>query len=758
MRRTGSSGVENMVPNAWEPDYGPWLAALRAEQGFETVWFSDGLARDGRAQLAQILADVGDVSVVEADIPLLALRPVHIKDGKLATTAIRAVAGLAREFVVTAIGPDPAGITRVLSRAEAKFDAQQLTADGAMDLPPELRNRVRVVSLDGIRSAGAVVVTDDSIQRRKVALIGGASEQEGAVLVSHLHFLRKALVPTAEVIEAELADSLNASPDVVVLADVGKQSEAETQALTEWVEAGGLLLRFAGPRLAASEIGQREEHALLPVRLRAGGRSIGGAMSWGSPKKLRAFVEASPFFGLEVPDDVEVTTQVMAQPDPSLSGRVLATLQDGTPLVTGKDLGQGRVILFHVTANADWSTLPISGLFVQMLERLAISTRTGALSEKELAGFVWTPERVMDGFGTLHDAPALAGIEGTRLAEARPGPDLPPGVYASGDRRVAINAIGPERELRPSDWALGTRFIEMRQSEELSLKPWLLALSLGLFCLDILATLWIGGRLRGRSVGMVTSVAVLVLTMQPGPVRAQDDRDLLLAANNTVLAYVETGDARQDKISFAGLLGLSTELFRRTSVEPVEPVGVDLERDALALYPFLYWPVTDRQAALSDAAMEKLNTYLRNGGLILFDTRDANLAAGIGAGTPNGRRLQQIASRLNIPPLEPIPSDHVLTRAFYLLQDFPGRFANTDVWVEAAPADAEQVEGMPFRNLNDGVTPVVIGGQRLGGGLGDFAERAISVPGRARRGGRAPARDRVALWHQPDHACADRQL
>ncbi|MEM9524662.1 MAG: DUF4159 domain-containing protein, partial [Pseudomonadota bacterium] len=51
-----------------------------------------------------------------------------------------------------------------------------------------------------------------------------------------------------------------------------------------------------------------------------------------------------------------------------------------------------------------------------------------------------------------------------------------------------------------------------------------------------------------------------------------------------------------------------------------------------------------------------------------------------------------------------------LTRAFYLLQDFPGRHADRRIWVEAAPPDAERVEGMPFRNLNDGVTPVVIGG------------------------------------------------
>ena len=108
-------------------------------------------------------------------------------------------------------------------------------------------------------------------------------------------------------------------------------------------------------------------------------------------------------------------------------------------------------------------------------------------------------------------------------------------------------------------------------------------------------------------------------------------------------------------------------------------------------------------------AYAKLNAYLRSGGLILFDTRDADIS-GYGGASANGRKLQDLAAPLDIPPLEPLPSDHVLTRTFYLLQDFPGRYTGRDIWVEASPPDAEQVEGMPFRNLNDGVTPVVIGG------------------------------------------------
>jgi hypothetical protein len=214
----------------------------------------------------------------------------------------------------------------------------------------------------------------------------------------------------------------------------------------------------------------------------------------------------------------------------------------------------------------------------------------------------------------------------------------------------------------------------------------------------------------------VAGTAALVLALAagvPAPGAAQGtqtaDAFALRATSKVVLAHVLTGDVALDRISQAGLRGLSAHLFQRTAVEPGEAIGVDLERDELAFFPLLYWPVTPSQPQPSDQAYARLNAYLRNGGMIVFDTRDADIA-GFGAASANGRKLQQLAAPLDIPPLEPVPSDHVLTRTFYLLSDFPGRFMGRDVWVEAAPPDAERAEGMPFRNLNDGVTPVVIGG------------------------------------------------
>ena len=711
-----TAALPALKPAPYEPDAAAVtaLAGTLPEGRFETLWLSDGLARDSRAVLADALAAKGAVTVIESPRDVPGLRPAVFEAGAISATVLRSRSTVASEVEVSAQGADPGGAQRELARVTAVFPAGQTEATATFDLPPELRNRVTRFEIAGQRSAGAVSLTDDALKRRKVAVIDGGSEREGLELLSPTHYLRQALEPTADLIGGTITDILLADPDVVILSDMAKI--AETDALADWVDEGGLLVRFAGPRLAASDDGRSAEDPLLPVRLRAGGRSVGGAMSWGEPKTLAAFAEGSPFFGLRVPEDVAVSAQVMAEPDPDLADRTIAALSDGTPLVTAKPLGDGRVVLFHVTANAEWSGLPLSGLFVQMLERLAVSTRPDALAADDLAGTVWVADHVMDAYGALAPADNLPGIPGERLAVEGgpvPSPTLPPGLYSDGDRRVAVNAVGQGRVLAAAVWPPGVTIEGLTVARETPLKGWLLAAALAMLLADIIAALWVAGKLTGPRAGSMAALllALSLPAMMPAPARAQALTDaetrLVETAGNVVLAYVRTGDTQVDRISAAGLLGLSEVLYARTSVEPGLPVGVDVETDEMSVLTFLYWPVTADQKAPSPAAYARLNRYLRSGGMILFDTRDADIG---GAGSPAARRLQALAAPLDVPPLEPLPKDHVLTRSFYLLTDFPGRYANSPLWVEAAPPDAELAEGMPFRNLNDGVTPVVIGG------------------------------------------------
>ncbi|MFZ1468568.1 MAG: DUF4159 domain-containing protein [Paracoccaceae bacterium] len=691
-----------------------WADAL-PQEGFDSVWLSDGLTHPGREALAAALATKGALSVIESPRPVFALHPPGVKDGKVSLSASRMPAGEAVSIEVSARGPDPAGIERELARSTLAFAAGESQAEAVIDLPPEVRNRVTRFEIAGLRSAGAVSLTDDSLKRRKVAIIGAGPDQEGLQLLSPTHYLRQALAPVADLVEGSLTDVLVAKPDVIILADVARVTQSEQDAMLKWLEEGGLLLRFAGPRLAASDVSRTDEDPLMPVRLREGGRTVGGAMSWGEPKALAPFPEGSPFHGLALPDDVQVTAQVLAQPDPDLAGRTYAALEDGTPLVTGKTVGQGRVVLVHVTANAEWSTLPLSGLFVQMLERLAVSTHPTRPEAADLEGQIWVPELVLDGYGAARDAGEMAGVDGAVLAVAvkdGPGRMQPPGLYAGLDRRVALNVIGAETVLQAAVWPAGVTVDALEIAAERSLKGGFLTAGLALLLLDILAALWLAGRLGVMRRGVaVLAVAVLAFA---GQGRAQEaplpgDDFAIEATSAVVLAHVLTGDAETDEMAEAGLVGLGDRLWARTSIEPAMPMAVDIERDELAFFPFLYWPVTADMPTPSARAYEKLNQYLRTGGMILFDTRDADRAA-FGATTPEAEALQRIAAGLDIPPLEQIPADHVLTRTFYLLQNFPGRFAEGTLWVEAAPPGEELAEGMPFRTLNDGVTPVVIGG------------------------------------------------
>jgi len=720
--------AEAAQPRPWAPDRAAFVARIEAfaatdaAKGLEVVWLHDGLAHTGNDGLAETLADLAPLTMIGPERLALALRPPVLSDGRLLATAIRVGTVGERPVSAVAMGAGPDGGERRLAVSEAMFEDGDTQASLAFDLPLELRNQVQRVALTIGGSAGGAALTDDAVRRKRVGLLAGAAEDGTRPLTSQLHYLHQALLPTAEVLDGQIQDLLERGAHAIVLADVGTFTDDERAALTAWVEAGGLLIRFAGPRTARAEAERRsiDEDPLLPVRLRAGGRAVGGAMSWGAPQPIRGFAPDGPFAGLTAPPDVTVSKQVMAQPGPDVAPRTIAALQDGTPLVTMVDRGLGRVVLFHVTANAEWSTLPLSGLFVQMLERLAVAASSGgAEAAAAFADETWTPQMLLDGFGRTERAARAAGVSGRRLAQGGPGADAPPGLYTSGDRSAAFNVTGPETRLiaaaPPPARAVAD---SLGRAEEEDLKGVLLAGAALLFALDAIAALFVAGRLFGigARVGALALAVCLAGAhdgawaqgLVPGDLPQTSDERAVAATKDTVLAYVITGDRDVDQISAAGLTGLSRVLASRTAVEPADPIGVNLETDELAFYPMLYWPVTEGMRTPSDAAYARLNAFTRTGGMIVFDTRDAHLAGGLGSGTPEGRTLRRLAAPLDLPPLEPTPQDHVLTRTFYLLNDFPGRWTGGETWLEAS-SDAEEEEGRPFRNLNDGVTPVIIG-------------------------------------------------
>lgn len=487
-----AAALRAAAPQAWATRYPDDPAAMLAgtPDRFDTLWLADGLDHPGRDGLLQALTARGSVTVVP---PRRILRSLALDGGTQPALVVRASAARALPDVL-AMGPDPQGVQRQLARLTPPEPAA--AADGSVaatlpiDLPPELRNRVTRFVIEGEASAGAVVLADDRVKRRKVALVGDIRATEGQSLLSPLHYLRQALAPSADLIEGGLADVLPAAPDVVVLVDTGPGSHADP--LAEWVEEGGLLIRFAGPRMAAQE--SLSDDPLLPVRLRPGGRDAGGALSWGEPRGISPFPADGLFAGLPVPQEVTVRAQLLPEPDPDLPGRTLAQLADGTPLVTRAPLGEGQVMLIHTTANAEWSNLALSGLFVGMLDRVVQSARRSLAEPGDPAEAAhWTAETVLDGFGRPQPPEGLAPVSTADFA-AGPSPLAPAGVYAAGERRAALNAGGP---LSPAAWP-GATVEAADTAPGTPLGGWLLALAGLLLAADALGSALIAGSRRGQ--------------------------------------------------------------------------------------------------------------------------------------------------------------------------------------------------------------------------------------------------------------------
>ena len=760
------STLAALAPVPYPPQRSAALDALgeilpQGEGGTGIVWLSDGIAHTDQEAAKKLierlatLAGDGSLTVIHDATGLepLGLSASSGRGGRLEARILRAQ-GTLRTGQIHAFS----------SRGEQLGEAAFTLTNGAkettavFDMPLELRNQVTRLEIASERSAGATALIDASSRWHRVGLVSGESQEQSQPLLAPLYYIEKALKPYSELVVAKDANLLanvetilQQNATVLMLADIGTLSGEVAKHVESWIENGGVLVRFAGPRL------EKGGDHLMPVALRIGGRTLGGALSWSTPQKLAEFEDKSPFAGLVVPQDVTVNRQVLADPAQIEPGvEVWARLADGTPLVTAKNVGDGKIILFHVTANSDWSNLPISGLFVDMLRRISTmgrvgknATSTGRAStlvqqkdnesqtaygaDAANAPEVLAPIRTLDGFGTLTAPPPTAQAVPTSIfAALTPSLDHPPGFYGTETSPRALNLLGEKAKLEPlPPLPPGAQILGYQSKSAEPLKPWLLAAALALIFIDIVAVilLSLGGgstllrRPRHASAILLAAVtsATLAMFAMSGSALAQnapsaeagkkstpaDIAIALKATHKVTFGYVLTGDPTTDDTSRIGLTGLARVLEARTAVSPGTPLPVNITDDEIAFYPVLYWPVLDNAKPLPEATLAKIDAYMKQGGMIIFDTRDygsgrpASLM-GAGGDTP----LQRILGNLDLPRLEPVPEGHVLTKSFYLLRSFPGRWDGGTLWVEAA-ANEPSGAGREARRA-DGVTSIVV--------------------------------------------------
>jgi hypothetical protein len=690
-------------PRALSTDRAGLLEKIQTVKPSRVVWLSDGVKDDKfGAALASTFpsANIEAYAPAAADVPLVLGAP-SVSGSDMVVKVIRA-SGLQTEVSKIQLR---ARNGRVIAEGDAKFDGQ--IAEAKVSLPVELRNEVQSIAIAGQEQAGARHLLDDRWRRKTVALQSGTNFEAAQPLLSPLHFVSRALEPFAEIAEPtslpELQTRLDGGLSMLVLADIGVMPLEMLDAVSQWVEKGGLLVRFAGPRLASAS------DELVPVALRLGGRELGSALSWETPQELQPFPTQSPFAGLAIDPRIRVERQVLAEPDDLLSQKTWASLADGTPLVTAAKRGKGLTVLFHTTANADWSNLPLTGVFADMLQRLvdtapAAGSANAARDSGTNVAQAFSPRVILNGFGELVSPDGnVRPIPAEEFEKAIATAATPPGLYERNGQERAVNLTLTEADVAPIG-ALPQSITQRTYAppERVPLAHLAFIGAFALFLADALAMIFLGGGLARLKRGAPVAAALAMILISLVEPRAQQaDQAALEAALETRLAYVKTGNASIDDTSEAGLKGLGLVLADRTSAALGEPVGIDLERDDIVFFPIIYWPIDESAAEPNSTVLNRVNAYMKNGGTILFDLRDG----GSGTDGSSSEALKRVIGKLDVPPLEPVPEGHVLGRTFYLLKTFPGRYAEGAIWVESTAGGGSSTDP----GKADGVSSIIIG-------------------------------------------------
>lgn len=692
------SWIENLSPHPWKNDHAGAEALLIERRNTLNVthaaFLSDGTEMTSTKKLLETLEETGGGLTIFNDKIVndaLILKDTPSKISKNVSFDIlrQNSTATSSEKSLTLYSKDG----NFLDKKDFSFASGEGKTSVAWEISDQFRNAVDHIAIQNSPMASAIFYTNSRWRQQPAGIISTSSQKQDQNVLNEVYYLQRALEDGAQAEMDTLDNLLQKKLSVLIWPDSVPLTAVERVSLLDWVKNGGFLIRFAGPNLAANT-----EDVLSPVQLRSGQRSLEGSMTWEKPLKLGEIPESSPLYGLSLPQDTLVTRQVLADPTPESFEKTWLQLEDGTPLITGSKIDSGMIVLIHTSAGTEWSNFCYSGLYVESLLRM-ISLSTGIADYK--AQKTLSPLLVMDGFGHL-SPPGNTGIvlPVDPQKEFVPSPQTPPGIYGNSQEFQAFNLGRSLNEIRPLSSIPSNATISTYETKnEKNFKKDLLSLAVILLITDTFLTFYLRGMfslsMRASFIGLLFFLA--------SPSHAFAATEDIEVTSGIYLAYIETGDASTDTLSYNGLSSLAEAVKRRTTIKVKGVKGVNPANDILYYYPFLYWPMTESASPLSSTAARNLQNYMNTGGLVVFDTRDQQFSTGEPGANQNHstlgtRKLRQLTQSIQIPELMRVPDKHILTKAFYLLDRFPGRFDGGDVWVEKEP-----------NPHHDNVTSVIIG-------------------------------------------------
>ena len=554
--------------------------------------------------------------------------------------------------------------------------------------PIETINQFFKITILNESHAGAHYYLDDY---RKSLSIGIVAENDSFIekpLLSPIYYLKKSLDKDHIINFAPIDKLIDNNKSIIFLPSDSKLEKSDIQKLKSWIQSGGTLIKFSDKKIVSQKNLYFDGVAYFQSL-----REIATDFSLQNNLSIKSFEKDSIFSNLKIPADLIFKKQLIIDgfaPDIS----ILASLEDQSPLITMKNLGVGKVILFHITSNNEWSNLPLSSLFRDIISRLLFIPKLQKYKNSEDL----TLKSAINSFGKLAE-PLKNYTLRNNFGEIKiyPSSRNPAGIYENENFSIALNLstnLNTETFLSNSTEKIIIK--NNYQKNILKLNSLILSLIFIMFFIDMIISIIMKKNLLQKSMLKnlnLIAFACIIFVICIGQKKIYAEENY----NGIYLAYVRSEDPLLNQIANSGLEKLKEYLIERTSISPKGVKEINLATDKLFYYPLIYWQISEIVPRLNNETIEKIKNYFETGGIILFDF--INLSKSFYSESETQLEiLKSLFSDLGIDSLQQVNKDHTLTRSYYLLDNYPGRFDNKILLIDTENLDKK-----------DGVSSAVVG-------------------------------------------------
>lgn len=661
--------VKSIKPLSWSPNYKNVKRSVedRIDSFDKVYWFTEKTINTEKSNLLNFLKNYNLTIVASSENEIPPVLKVFPENDTTYKIEIHHYKKKFTKGTINCFDEEQRLIFRQKFEQKIVENEDTFTTKFELKLPYQIKDKIFYFQLDDINSVSTKFFLNRLRQKKVIGIVNDKKNEVDFQRGSY--YTRKGVEKNNVIIEEGLSKLLTKSVSSIFIDDSNSTNNIKEQTLS-WIKSGGIMIKYGGPNLLSTFADNPNNIFLNKLSLSKIETTLDSKLSLKKNLKIKEETDEEEFFfGIKIPNEIVVKKYIQLDISYLTNDvEVLLRLENGAPIISSSKVGSGRIIFFHIPVNNLWSNFPLSYSFIEIIQRI-INLSKGIDEKKER---IFQPYLSLDAIGNF--LPASAQV--LSVNNFKPSNSIvlnynqPPGIYKDYDGFIAVNfGNNFSNSYKFKNLGSNLNFEELITDKSISLRPILLTLAILFFLIDTLITLYLRGLIRFDYLLRIFPKVFMIIfiTLISKTIIAKDiSKDKI---SETKIGYILTNNSLIDENSRNGLMQISKFVSKKTASILNKPEGINLQNQELFYYPLIYWPLINTNIKLSSEESKKINSFLKDGGLLLVDCKLNFSTFDLDNCLAKFKDLVKISE---LSKFSKLGKNHGIAKSFYLIENFPG--------------------------------------------------------------------------------------